>query len=57
MTFWVVAGMLFMSLAIPGNSMQQTKGPGASTDVVRMMYGKMVCRDGPRDKNGLRHRK
>ena len=36
MTFWVVAGMLFMSLAIQGNSMQQTKGSGASTDVIRM---------------------
>ena len=36
LTFWVVAGMLFMSLAISGNSMQQTKDSGASTDGVSM---------------------
>jgi hypothetical protein len=33
LTFWVVAGMLFMSIAISGNSMQQTKDSGASTIV------------------------
>ena len=36
LTFWVIAGMLFMSLAISGNSMQQTKGFGASTHSVSM---------------------
>jgi hypothetical protein len=36
LTFWVVAGMLFMSLAISGNSMQQTKGSGVSAHSVGM---------------------
>ena len=36
LTFWVVTGMLFMSLAISGNSMQQTKDSGASTHSVSM---------------------
>ena len=36
LTFWVIAGMLFMSLAISGNSMQQTKGSGASMHSVSM---------------------
>ena len=36
LTFWVVTGMLFMSLAISGNSMQQAKDSGASTHSVGM---------------------
>ena len=36
LTFWVVAGMLFMSIAISGNSMQQTKDSAASTHSVSM---------------------
>ena len=33
LTYWVVAGMLFMSFAISGNGMQQAKVSGASTSV------------------------
>jgi hypothetical protein len=40
LTFWVIAGMLFMSLAISGNSTQQTKDPGASTHGVSMTVQK-----------------
>ena len=36
LTFWVVAGMLFMSLAISGNSVQQSKDSGTSTHGVSM---------------------
>lgn len=37
LTFWVVAGMLSMSIAISGNSMQKlTKDPGTSTHSVSM---------------------
>jgi hypothetical protein len=33
LTFWVVAGMLFMSIAISGNKVQQAKDSSASTSV------------------------
>ena len=33
LTFWVVAGMLFMSIAISGNKVQQTRDSSASTSV------------------------
>ena len=36
LTIWVVAGMLFMSIAISGNSMQQNRVSGASTHSVSM---------------------
>ena len=37
LTFWVVAGMLFMSIAITGNSMQKlAKDPSASAHSVSM---------------------
>ena len=40
LTFWVVAGMLFMSLAISGNSMQRAKDASASTHSVGMAVQK-----------------
>jgi hypothetical protein len=36
LTFWIIAGMLFMSVAISGNSMQQTRASGASTHSASM---------------------
>lgn len=36
LTIWVVAGMLFMSIAISGNSMQQNRVSAASTHSVSM---------------------
>jgi hypothetical protein len=34
LTFWIVAGLLFMSIAISGNSMRKAKDSDASTHVV-----------------------
>ena len=60
LTFWVVAGMLFMSLAISGDGMQQTKAPGASTHMSAcpLCAGEVGGGTQPsRGRDGLRHRR